>query len=97
MSRSFGRLVEQDRAIRLDAVAVVAAQQARDRLAADLAEQVPQGDVDAADGVLDRAAAALPERHLPQLLADPLRLDRRFADQPGPQQLERAFHQAPLV
>ena len=49
------RLVEEDRAVGLDRVAVVAAQQPRDGLPAGLAHQVPQGDVDAADGVLDRS------------------------------------------
>ena len=57
------------RAVRLDAVAIAAAEQPGDGLVADLAEQVPQGDVDAADGVFDGAAAALPEGGLPQLFA----------------------------
>jgi hypothetical protein len=49
-----------------------------------LAEQVPQRDVDAADGVLDGPAAALPEGVLPQLLADPSRLVGPLADEQGP-------------
>src|SRR5262249_55299487 len=56
------RLVEENGAVGLDAVAVAAAEQAVDRLVADLSHEVPQGDVDAADGVFDGAAAALPER-----------------------------------
>src|SRR5207244_9944190 len=56
------RLVEEDGAIRLDALAIATAEEPRDRLAGDLAEEVPEGNIDAAYGVLERAAAALPER-----------------------------------
>ncbi len=56
-----GRIVEQDRGIGLDPIAIVSAQQFRDRLAERLAPQVPQRDVEAADRVFDRAAAAQPE------------------------------------
>src|SRR5690606_22098268 len=82
------RLVEQDRAVRPDRAAVVAAQQARDRLAAGLAHEVPEGDVDAADRVLHGAAAALPEAGLAERLGDPLRLDGRLALQQRPEQLD---------
>src|SRR5439155_17502411 len=75
------RVVEQDRGVGLDPVAVVAAQQARHGLAERLAHEIPQGDVQAADGVLDRAAAAVPEGVLPQLLADALRLEDCFAQE----------------
>ena len=68
-------------------VAVDAAEQPGDGLVGDLAEQVPQGDVDAADGVLDRPAAALPEGVLAQLLGDAGRLVGPLADQERPQQL----------
>ena len=47
--RSSVRLVEQERAVGLDPIAVAAAQQAADRLSGRLAEDVPQRDVDAAD------------------------------------------------
>src|SRR5262249_44122374 len=57
------------------------------------AEQVPQGDVDAAYGVLDGAAAALPERGLAQLLADSGRLVAALADQVRSQQLDGGGHQ----
>ena len=55
----------------------------------DLAEEIPERDVDAADGVLDRPAAALPERVLAQLLADARRLVGPLADQERPQELHR--------
>ncbi len=86
-----GRLVEEDGAVRLDALAIAAAEQAGDGLVADLAEQVPQGDIDAADGVLDGAAAALPERRLPQPFRDAHRLVGAFADEQRHEQLDRAF------
>ena len=55
------RLLHQQRAIGLHAVAVAAAEQAADRLAGRLAQDVPKRDVDAADGVGERAAPAHPE------------------------------------
>src|SRR5262249_15458620 len=88
-----GRLVKEDRTVRLDARTVVAAEQARDGLVALLAKDVPQRDVDAADGVLHRAAAALPERRLPQLLGDARRLVGPLADQDWPQKLDGAVRQ----
>ena len=72
------RLVHQQRAIGLDAVAVAPAEEPSDRLARGLAEDVPQRDVDAADGVGQGAAMAHPEGVLLQLLGDPLRLERIF-------------------
>src|SRR5262249_19169097 len=59
-----------------------------DGLLADLAHEVPQGDVDAADGVLDGAAAALPEEGLAQLFADAHRLVGAVADEGGPGELD---------
>src|SRR5262249_20380718 len=79
------RFVEEDGAVGPDAVAVAAAEETVDRLLADLAHQVPQRDVDAADGVLDGAAPALPEHALPQLLADAGRLVGALADEVLPQ------------
>src|SRR5206468_1723027 len=73
--------IKEQRAVRLDLRAVVAAQEPRHRLARDLAEEIPERDVDAADGVLDAPAAALPERVLPQLLADACWLIGPLADQ----------------
>src|SRR5205085_6870937 len=86
-----GRLVEEDRAVRFDAAAIIAAEQPGDWLAGDLAEQVPQGDVDAADGVLDGAAAALPERRLPQPFGHAHRLIGPLADQQRTEQLDCPF------
>ena len=86
------RLVEQDRAVRLDACRGSCRRAAATTgWFADLAEQVPQGDVDAADGVLDGAAAALPEGGLPQLLGDARRLVGALADEERPQQLDAAL------
>src|SRR5262249_36129097 len=86
-------LVEEDAAVGLDARAVVAAEQPADGLAGDLAEEVPQGDVDAADGVLDGAAAALPEGTLPRLLGPRGGLGGPLADEVGAQQLHPGGHQ----
>src|SRR5207253_11410675 len=88
-------LVEQDRAVGLDAAAIVAPHQPRDRLVADLPHEVPQRDVDAADGMLDRASASLPERRLAELFGDALRLYRRFVLQQRPEQLNRPGDEHP--
>ena len=58
-----------------------------------LAAQIPQGDVQPADRVLDRSAAPEPEHRLPQFFADPLRLQARLADQVRSQQRQRTFDQ----
>src|SRR6185437_12961606 len=58
------RIVEENRSVRLDAIAIDAAEQPRDWLIYGLAQQVPQRDIDAADRVLHRAAAAKPEHGL---------------------------------
>ena len=83
------RLVEQQRPVRLDPVAVDAAEQPGDGLAGELAEEVPQGDVDAADGVLDGPAAALPERVLAEPLRDARRLVGPLAGEQRPQEPRR--------
>src|SRR5207245_9774881 len=85
--------VEENRAIGLDAVAVAAAQQTGDRLVADFAHEIPEGDVDAADRVLDGAAPALPKSALPQPLGDARRLVGPLADQHWPEQLDRSRRQ----
>ena len=94
-SASGAGLLHQQRGVGPDAVAVAAAQQASDRLAGGLAQQVPQGDVDAADGVRDRAAAAQPEGVLVQLLADPFRLQGVLAAIERLQQRQRRSDQRP--
>jgi len=60
-------------------MAVVAAEQPGDRLAARLAQQIPKSDIDTGNNMFERAAASLPKDALPQLLAHPFRLDGRFA------------------
>ena len=57
----------------------------------NLAEQIPEGDIDAADGVLDRPATALPEGRLAQALADAHRLVGPFADEKRLEQLDGPF------
>src|SRR3712207_6911468 len=59
------------RSVGANAGAIAPAQEAADRLPGRLAEQVPEGDVDAADGVGQAAAAAEPEGVLVELLGDP--------------------------
>src|SRR5205814_550020 len=84
-------LVEENRTVGFDAVAIVPAEQPRDWLPARFAEDVPQGEVEAADRVLYRAAASLPERGLTELLGDPLGLQCRFAFEQRPQEPHRTF------
>ena len=87
------RLVHQQRRVGPHALAVASAEQASDRLAGGLAQNIPQGDVDAADRVRDRAAAPEPEGVLMQLLAHALGLQRVLAAIQRLQELERAAHQ----
>ena len=58
----------------------LATQQFIDRTAQRLALDVPQRDVDAADGVYARAAAATIDVGAVHLVPQPLRLERIFAD-----------------
>src|SRR5690606_15471422 len=67
--------VHQQRGVGSDALAVAPAEQPPDWLAGRLAEDVPEGDVDTADRVGERAAAAEPEGVLVELLADALGLE----------------------
>jgi len=59
-------------------VTVATAQQPTDWLAGDLAQDVPHGDVNSADGVSERPAAAHPERIGVQLLANAFWFQRIF-------------------
>jgi hypothetical protein len=68
------RIVHQERGIGADALAVPSAEEATDRLPGRLAEDVPEGDVDPADGMGERTAAPHPEGVLVEFLADALRL-----------------------
>src|SRR5215471_7029411 len=70
------RLVHQQGGIRPDTLAIPPTQEPPDGLPRHLAEDVPQGDVDTADRVRDRAAAPEPEGVLMQFLAHPLWLKR---------------------
>ena len=64
------RLLHENGSIGPDLLAIAAAEQPPDRLACDLAKNVPQGNVDAADRMRDRSPAPLPKRVLVELLAD---------------------------
>src|SRR5262249_48006575 len=77
------RLVEKEGAVRLDPVSVASAQQSGHRLPAELAEEGPPGDVDPADRMFDRAATALPEVALTELLRNAGRFVRPLAKQQG--------------
>ncbi len=88
-----GRFIKEQRAVRFDSIPVVSSEQASHRLVADLAHQVPEGDVDAADGVLNRAAATLPKRALAQALANSTGLVGALTDQHGAQQFDRRLDQ----
>jgi hypothetical protein len=68
-------------------LAIATAQQTTYRLPRGLAQQIPERDVDATDGVRDRATAALPKSVLMQGLANALRLERGLPEQQRLQQL----------
>src|SRR5262245_37510439 len=61
------RLIKEEGTIRLYFVPVISAQQARDGLAGHLAQDIPEGYVDSADGVGHGASPSLPECELVEL------------------------------
>ena len=71
--------VHQQRGVRLNAFFVATAEKAADGLAGGFPEDVPEGDVDPADGVGDGAAASEPEHVLMELFADAFWFERVFA------------------
>src|SRR5689334_4033705 len=73
----WSRRLHQQRGIRPHALAIPTAKQAPDRLPGCLAQNIPEGDIDPADRVRDRAAAPEPEGMLVELFAHPLGLERR--------------------
>ena len=72
-------MVHEDRRVRPHAIPVSATQEAAHRLRRHLTEDVPQGDVDAADRVREAPAPPQPEGVLVQFLADALWLQRVLA------------------
>src|SRR5438093_53157 len=86
-------LVEDQRPVRLDAVAVAPAHEPADGLAGVLAEDVPERDVDAADRMGHAAAAPGPVGRLVELLREALRLDRDLVAQERLEQGQRAVDQ----
>ena len=87
------RFAHQQRRVGPHAIAIASAEQPSDGLPGGFAENVPQGDIDAADGVRDGSAAAHPEGVGVQLLADPLRLQRILAAVERLEHAERSAHQ----
>ena len=86
-------LFHQQRGIRPDPVPVTAPQEPSDRLTRGLAQQVPQGDVNAADGMGHGAAPAQPEGVLVQLLAHALGFQGVLSAIQGLQQSQGGAHQ----
>src|SRR5579885_1745777 len=87
------RHFHQERAVRSYLRAISAAEQPPHRLPGELAENVPERDIDAADHVGERAAAAHPERVLVQFFRDPLGLERILAAVERLEHLEPGLHQ----
>jgi hypothetical protein len=73
------RLVHQQRCVGLDAFFVATAEEATDGLASDFSENIPEGDVDSANGMGDGAATSEPEHILVEFLADAFGFDGVFA------------------
>ena len=63
-------------------------------MSAHLPEDVPERDVDSADGVGNGATASLPEGHLKQLLRYPFWFDRRLPDQVRLEEFDRAVNES---
>ncbi len=89
-----GRILEQERAVGLNPVSIVATEEAADGLSTHFSENVPQGDVDPADGVCDSATPALPERHLMELFGDAFGFVRTFTDEVGSEQVDCAVDES---
>ena len=88
--------LHQEGAVGLYALAVSAAQQASHRLSQCLAQDIPQGDIDAADGVGEGAATAHPEGVLVQFLAYPLRFESILAGIKRLQNFKGCFYQSAI-
>lgn len=83
----FFGFVEEDRAIGLDAGAIIAAEESGDGLIAGFSEDVPEGEIEAADGVFHGASPALPEGGLAELFGDAFGFDAGFPFEEGPKEL----------
>ena len=82
----FGRRVRhQPRCVRAHLVALLAAKQLVDRLTEGLPLDVPERDIDAADGVQRDAATADVDQPAVHLLPEPLDVHRIFSDEQFPQ------------
>ena len=86
-------LIHEERRIREHALPVAPAQQAPNWLPRCLAQDVPERDIDAADGMREAATASEPEGVLMQLLADALRLQGVFAPVQWLKVCQRGSHQ----
>src|SRR6185295_10723180 len=72
------RLLHQERCVGAHRGTMASAEQAPDRLAGRLPEQIPQRDIDTTDRVRNRAAASLPESVLVKFFAQPLGFQSGF-------------------
>ena len=87
------RFAHQHRRVGPHPFPIASAQQPPHGLSGGFPENVPKRDIDAADRVRDRSAAAHPEGVGMQLLADPLRLERVLAAVERFEHAERPAHQ----
>ena len=87
------RLLHQERCVGAHPGTIASAEQAPDRLAGRLPEQIPQRDIDATDGVRNRAAASLPERVLVKFFAHSLGFQGGFPAVERLEHLQRSSHQ----
>ena len=88
-SQYFG-FIHQQGTVRFDVIAVAASQEPADGLAGDLAENVPESDVDARDGMGDGPPAALPECLLVASFGSRRRIQSGGADQERPHHFDGA-------
>ncbi len=83
--------LHQERGVGADAITVTAAEEPADGLAGGFAEDVPEGDVDAADGVGEGAAASHPEGVGVEFFGDALGFEGVLAEEERFEDAERAF------
>ena len=80
----------------MNALLVATAEQPADRLARDFAEDVPERDIDAADGVGDRSAASEPEGVLVEFFGEALRLVGPFTEVERREHIERCLDESDI-
>lgn len=85
------RSLHKNGGVWLDAVAVTAAEEASDWLARGLAEDIPESDVDSADGVSESSTASEPKGVLMEFFRDAFGFESIFAQEQGFEQCEGGF------